>query len=126
MKDSILFHCDVHGGLKDPEIIFSKNGKYIHKRCRQCSRDKSLFRRIGVTRQQKIQQFYVQNGVCKICQKSFDSKYPDQPWESLYVDHCHSTNVFRGLLCNHCNCAIGKMNEDITLLEKCINYLEAT
>lgn len=124
MNNNIMFHCIVHGDLCEDEIIFSRNGKYFSKKCKKCCRDKSLFKRTGITRDQKILQFHLQNGVCKICKKSYESKYLNAPWESLFADHCHKTKTFRGLLCRSCNSAIGKMNEDINLLEKCIEYLE--
>ena len=42
----------------------------------------------------------------------------------MSVDHCHDTMKVRGLLCHRCNCGIGLLNEDITVLEKAINYLK--
>ena len=55
-----------------------------------------------------------QNGLCGICEKYF---------EKLHVDHCHTTNKIRGLLCNHCNLALGKFKDDIKRLSNAINYL---
>ena len=40
------------------------------------------------------------------------------------IDHCHTTNKVRGLLCRTCNVAIGYLNDDIALLESAINYLK--
>ena len=42
----------------------------------------------------------------------------------LYVDHCHSTNKVRGLLCSTCNLAIGYAKDNIDILKNMIKYLE--
>ena len=65
-----------------------------------------------------------QNGVCAICGK-------DEPNEHgrtgkkfrLAVDHCHDTGVVRGLLCQKCNRASGLLKDDLTLLQKAMEYL---
>ncbi len=52
---------------------------------------------------------------CPIC-----DKYTDK-W---ILDHCHYSNNFRGYICNNCNLAIGRFNDDIELLKKAIVYLQ--
>jgi len=58
-----------------------------------------------------------QNNSCKICNKVL---------KKIYIDHCHITNKVRGLLCCGCNTALGKFNDDPTLLQKAISYLKGT
>ena len=58
-----------------------------------------------------------QGGVCKICKKT------DSTGQRLAVDHCHSTNRVRGLLCRNCNTALGKFKDDTALLQNAIKYL---
>lgn len=41
----------------------------------------------------------------------------------FHIDHCHSTNQFRGILCRKCNPGLGCFNDDIRLLKKAIKYL---
>jgi hypothetical protein len=43
--------------------------------------------------------------------------------EDLVVDHCHKTNTFRGMLCNHCNRGLGHFRDDPDLLEFARIYL---
>jgi hypothetical protein len=42
----------------------------------------------------------------------------------LFVDHCHKTNKVRGLLCHHCNTALGKFRESKQILQKAMMYLD--
>lgn len=59
-----------------------------------------------------------QNGCCAICEKhqSLLSK-------GLSVDHDHETGKIRKLLCGNCNTAIGLLDENILMFNKCIDYL---
>lgn len=43
--------------------------------------------------------------------------------ENLVVDHCHKTNIVRGMLCNHCNRGLGHFKDDPQLLEFARIYL---
>lgn len=44
--------------------------------------------------------------------------------ESLVIDHDHATGVVRGLLCNDCNLALGKIKDSIDTLERMVQYLK--
>ena len=59
-----------------------------------------------------------QNHQCAICGKS-----PEQNKKRLAVDHCHTTNKIRGLLCSTCNKAIGLFSDNIPQLQSAIQYL---
>lgn len=52
---------------------------------------------------------------CPICEK-FTTNW--------ILDHCHITKKFRGYICNSCNLALGRFNDDVRLLEKSIAYLQ--
>jgi hypothetical protein len=41
----------------------------------------------------------------------------------LNVDHCHETLTFRGWLCHYCNTGIGSLGDNITSLQRAIEYL---
>jgi hypothetical protein len=43
----------------------------------------------------------------------------------LVVDHCHTSNKVRGLLCSHCNVGIGMLKESEDNLMAAIQYLKA-
>jgi len=88
------------------------------------SANRSLKRKYGITLEQYEVMHDEQNGVCKICGNPETRKnpYTDMP-SRMPVDHCHETGKIRGLLCTDCNVGIGKLNDDIKLLEKAIEYL---
>ena len=43
---------------------------------------------------------------------------------SWVLDHCHDTDSFRGWLCHKCNRALGGFNDDVSLLQNAIKYLQ--
>jgi len=42
----------------------------------------------------------------------------------LHIDHDHETGNVRGRLCSNCNLALGLLNDNISTLEKSIQYLK--
>lgn len=42
----------------------------------------------------------------------------------MAFDHNHETGKFRGVLCNHCNVALGMAKDNSKLLQKMIDYLQ--
>lgn len=77
------------------------------------NRRRSLQYRYGLTVEQYDAMMASQNGACAICK----SVVP------LVVDHSHTTNEVRGLLCNNCNGGIGLLRDDVTVLTSAITYL---
>lgn len=80
-------------------------------------RNAVLLKVYGVTLDQYNALLEAQGGVCAICQ----SECPTG--RNLAVDHCHTTNKVRGLLCGHCNQGIGKFRDDPNRLLAAIEYL---
>ena len=62
-----------------------------------------------------------QGGVCAICGGT-ETKSSQQ--ENFSVDHCHTTGVIRGLLCNNCNRGLGLLGDTIESLTKALEYLK--
>lgn len=71
----------------------------------------------GITVEQFTAMFEAQDGKCAICKgPSGDRRF--------HVDHCHTTNVIRGLLCSNCNTGLGLFCDDPTRLESAVVYLK--
>lgn len=54
---------------------------------------------------------------CLICGSTTSS---GRNW---HIDHCHTTNQVRGILCHHCNVGLGHFKDDPEILSSAINYL---
>lgn len=65
------------------------------------------------------QMFEDQLGKCKIC-----DKHQSEFTRRFAVDHCHDTNVVRGLLCSNCNRGIGLLKDSPEILQRASEYLK--
>jgi hypothetical protein len=83
----------------------------------------TLKKMFGITIEQYDAMLEEQNGVCAICECPETAKLRGKLKE-LSVDHDHTTLKVRGLLCWHCNTAIGKLKENAKLLRKAAEYIE--
>ena len=86
-------------------------------------RDKDLQKRYGVSLEWYREQFAKQNGVCWICKKPETTIIRGKKIE-MPVDHCHTTGKARGLLCTQCNRGLGLFQDNLTILQSAIEYLE--
>ena len=71
----------------------------------------------GLTQEQVQHMLTAQNNQCAICSTDFNSSH------DVMIDHCHSTNNVRGLLCITCNWLLGHSRDNPALLVKAANYL---
>lgn len=46
--------------------------------------------------------------------------------QKLFIDHCHKKRRVRGLLCHHCNSALGLLKDDPQRIRMLLIYLERT
>jgi len=77
-----------------------------------------LAHRYGMTEEGYSQIWDEQQGCCAIC------SVPAAKGEPLHVDHDHETGAVRGLLCGHCNRAIGLVRDDPVIAKKAAGYLD--
>ena len=89
------------------EYLFHKR----HPERRYLIRIKSWY---GITRNEYTQLRKVQKECCAICGKQ----------RRIDVDHDHTTNKVRGLLCVKCNAGLGLLGDNITGLQRALKYLE--
>lgn len=86
--------------------------------------DRNIKRRFGLTREQYNEILKSQNFSCAICENKETSVDPRTGTvKSLAVDHDHTTEKVRGLLCWRCNGTIGKVEENLELFDKMKSYL---
>ena len=74
-----------------------------------------LRRRYGLEPEQVEMIVRSQGGKCAVCEIA----------PATQIDHCHSTGTVRGVLCLHCNAAMGAFQDDPELIRAAISYLEA-
>jgi hypothetical protein len=76
-------------------------------------------RNYGLTPEQQKQLWEQANGRCQICGADPTERDP-----KLCVDHDHVTGRVRGLLCRNCNTAVGLLNDEPSLVERALHYLQ--
>lgn len=95
---------------------------YRHTKCRECEREyarkRSFEARRGITHEERDEMLAEQGGRCAAC--GTDSPGSQIGW---HVDHCHETDEIRGILCHHCNAALGHAQDDTQRLSGLILYL---
>lgn len=79
-----------------------------------------LNKHYNITQEDFDKKLAEQNGGCEICGR----KPNGEQRYRIVVDHCHLTGTNRGLLCDLCNTALGKLGDNIEILNNCINYLK--
>jgi hypothetical protein len=79
--------------------------------------------RYGISYEEYVALFNLQNGTCPLCNNKF-SILPDEGFKGLVVDHNHETGEVRGLLCNPCNSGLGLLGDSPEVLRSAIEYLE--
>lgn len=145
LPDGILKICEKHGELTKEQTYKVPKREWLNcKICKSESLAKFEERNPGrdmnknrnymfIGNKHKIrievslyeQLYKQQNGLCAICFKpemmtSSSKRGPKR----LAVDHCHETQVIRGLLCHRCNVSLGAFDDSIERLLSAIAYLE--
>ena len=82
------------------------------------NRRSKLKRAFGMSTEKYNEILAKQNGCCAIC----GSGTPGGRGVFV-VDHCHSSDIIRGLLCNACNVGLGHFKDDPHLLLRAVDYL---
>ncbi len=83
----------------------------------------TLKKKYGLSVEQYDRMVAVQNGCCAICGGKESHVHKSGKLKDLSVDHCHTTNAVRGLLCSNCNRGIGYLNDSIERVDRAAAYL---
>ena len=79
------------------------------------------YRGIDINEEQYTSLISGSNGNCEICCNPNYSRHPDSDKpKALFIDHDHVTGKVRGLICHHCNVALGGAKDNIETLYKLI------
>ena len=114
-KKNVSCYCKQCWKIK----VTSKN-----KPNKQKQKEYSLKYRFGITLEQHTDLYTKQSGCCAICGKQLTQFAESTDLSSVAcVDHNHTTGEVRGLLCNHCNTAIGLLQENPVILNNALSYL---
>ena len=102
-----------HRGYKllDEFPLFSTAGAGRKNTCKHCSNHQATVRR-RLRRQHPVPD----PGECPSCGRHTDK------W---VLDHCHHTDKFRGYICDSCNVAFGKFNDDPFTMQRSLNWLQS-
>lgn len=100
-------HCKECRKYKYPNSFLSTRARHIRHR-------------YGLEPEQYSDFLEKQGWKCAIC------KTPIGLEKTGHVDHCHSTNKVRGILCFLCNTGLGKFKDNVEILEEAIRYLNGS
>lgn len=90
-------------------------------------RRRKLLSKYGLTLDAFDEILVAQGCLCAICKVQLDREY-DGPNKQYcpHVDHCHTSNRVRGILCRLCNLAVGYVRDNPTIARKVAFYLEGS
>lgn len=98
----------------------TKNGR-AYRDCKVCRRliTKRHHQKFyyGITQDERDEMFVAQGSCCKICKSK---EHGGRGW---HTDHIHGTKTVRGILCHHCNLALGNVKDNVEILRALIEYL---
>ena len=106
----------------------TRDGKAAYQRAHRAAnpdlyRDKELRKNFGISLDDYLAKLDDQFGVCAVCERPETAvRNSRKLW--LAVDHNHTTNAVRGLLCTNCNVAVGMLCDDPSLLRRAADYLD--
>lgn len=116
---TVFWHLHTKRGLGDGRPTGRKK-TYVGMSAYDVVRQRNL-RKYDLSLEQREDMELAQDGKCAICGDL--PKGGKTSSSSLHVDHDHKTGKVRGLLCNNCNHAIGKLHDSPFLMEKAAAYL---
>ena len=101
------------------EIVKEKARLKFQNLSAEARRNTKYLNRYGITLQQFKDMESDQDGLCAICGNA-----PSGKKKVLCVDHCHTTGMVRGLLCDDCNNVLGRAKDNIYHLLSSVEYLQ--
>jgi hypothetical protein len=113
--DGLNHRCKPCNTLHVKETQARQKQQLGYEQYRNKRRKYELSHYYGVSVGEYSQMVKKQKDRCAICQ--------NKPERCLAIDHCHKTEIVRGLLCRKCNSAIGLFDDDIEKIRRALRYL---
>lgn len=108
-------------GCEKPVEDFLEDPRHPGRRLSLCApcrtlryRDQTRARRYGISPKEYEQRLASQGGGCAVCLSTV----------RLCIDHDHATGVIRGILCDNCNVALGRLGDDPERIGRLAAYVE--
>ena len=119
-KNGVQSTCKLCSAL----IARDRYNKSNKEKTAEINRKSKLKRKYGISLDDYDMMLKKQNGGCAICGTKKPAGKSGQFGPVFHVDHCHKSGLVRGLLCHHCNVALGAFKESSELLIKAAEYIE--
>jgi hypothetical protein len=101
VSESYCKPCHINIGVRNRAKLYGSMRNYW------------LLKRYGVTEKEVDALIAKQRGLCALCRKR----------PATELDHCHSSGRNRGVLCKHCNMALGKLGDTEADFKRIAAYL---
>ena len=127
LPENIVKICEKHGELTIEEVYPKPYKQKIKSyNCKKCMLSDNIRNKYkGMNSIEDYEEMLIkQNGVCAIC-RGLNTTKRNGKTKRFAIDHCHSSQKVRGLLCAFCNALIGYARDDIEILRSAILYLES-
>ena len=108
-RANVKTQCD-YGHELSTKVVKGKTRRY----CRICNTARRLARSSGMEFLDILAREEGRGTLCEICQVKPADRY----------DHNHTTNEFRGWLCNGCNSGLGHFGDNPEIIERAFHYLK--
>ncbi len=107
-------YCDTH---REWKRTYDRQWQKIHKEARSIISKRHYYKKhYGLTVEEKKDMYVLQNGICFLCPNPLPKE-----WIKANIDHDHSNNVVRKLLCDSCNRQMSAVDNEYWL-NKAIIY----
>ena len=117
-----MMELQINHRLANSEVLVARSKEwYAANKPRAAAQSRmQKLKTYGLTEEQYQAMLTEQGGKCAICGSAHGLASKMYP---LYVDHCHTTGLVRGLLCQRCNAGLGMFQDRKDLIDKAALYL---
>lgn len=127
-RDRMCSKCSLHKAMRSSAWCKHCSSEYDRRRWSLMSgeqrKEEHLKKKYKIDLEIFNQMFDEQQGLCKTCSVPLEIFVDISSRNRACVDHDHSTGKVRGLLCNHCNRALGLIEDNLETLKKMQEYLQ--